>query len=302
MGIIKCPNCGLDVSSDSGECFACGYSFSKPGAAANGQQETSLNLKADSIQISLQNDDGRQKKSAKSKGNKGNVLSTIVFAVVIIALIGVFCIYAIRQNKKMKEIETRHKVELAEKDNEMKSILDSFVKEEFTVDVETLEAIALPASDLVAQKYYYKDLETVKKEDKIFKTKLTNPFTDNETYIIYSGIISAGTILDDIQYAIDEDHKTITVTVPEPKILSHEVDNDSFEYYDKKKAVFAKDALNAEDFNNTQTEMKKKEEEKLMKNSEFWKETKNKISATITDILTASGKLDDYKISVEWAK
>ncbi len=37
MAIIKCPNCGLNVSSESGECFACGYVFPQDSFNAQSQ-------------------------------------------------------------------------------------------------------------------------------------------------------------------------------------------------------------------------------------------------------------------------
>ncbi len=90
----------------------------------------------------------------------------------------------------------------------------------------------------------------------------------------------------------------ITVSLPEPEILSHEVDNDSFEYYDRKTGLFSR--FDMGDYNDAQTNSKKEAEDKLKANEDYWKQARKNIETTLTNFMTASGKLDDYKIHFEW--
>ena len=53
----------------------------------------------------------------------------------------------------------------------------------------------------------------------------------------YSATIKAGIDIDDIDIHVDETKHIVTLKVPKPKILSVEVDPDSIEFYDKKRAV-----------------------------------------------------------------
>ena len=80
------------------------------------------------------------------------------------------------------------------------------------------------------------------------------PFTENETIYSYSGAINVGSSLEDIRIDINNESMVITASLPEPGILSHEIDNESFEYYDKKTGVFSR--YNMGDFNEAQKKSK----------------------------------------------
>ena len=80
------------------------------------------------------------------------------------------------------------------------------------------------------------------------------PFTENETIYSYSGAINVGSSPEDIRIDINNESMVITASLPEPGILSHEIDNERFEYYDKKTGVFSR--YNMGDFNEAQKKSK----------------------------------------------
>ena len=62
------------------------------------------------------------------------------------------------------------------------------------------------------------------------------PFTEKAFTLQWSGVIKAGIDLGDVKVNING--KTIIVSIPEAKIFSYDVDEDSIEYLDEKNNVF----------------------------------------------------------------
>ena len=50
------------------------------------------------------------------------------------------------------------------------------------------------------------------------------------------------------------------------------------------------------------SELKKSEEEKLRGNKEFWNQLEKNTEKTLSGLMTANEKLDDYRISYEWVE
>lgn len=73
------------------------------------------------------------------------------------------------------------------------------------------------------------------------------PFTSSKVIYSYSGQVKAGFEFQEIQVTVDEAARQIQVQLPEAKILSSEVDFESFQVYDERNSVF--NPLTAEDFN-----------------------------------------------------
>ena len=90
------------------------------------------------------------------------------------------------------------------------------------------------------------------------------PLTDDEVFFTYGGAIKVGFKLDDIEPEVDEATKTITITVPEPTILSHTPNHDVEKMYIPKERVLG--TSSEERFNSiddSRAELRK-EKEKLV--------------------------------------
>lgn len=66
----------------------------------------------------------------------------------------------------------------------------------------------------------------------------TIPFTQSKYIYSYDVQIKAGYNFGDIRWELDEAHKTITVWLPEAKVLSNSIDPDSFKLYHENESVF----------------------------------------------------------------
>lgn len=170
------------------------------------------------------------------------------------------------------------------------------VSDSVTITASSLAAIVSPASDLTAYKYYYKDAGVYENSHKLFG-KIKIPFNTDMTVYTYSGVIGAGIDLSEIEFEVNNSKKVIIINFPEPKILYHETGKD-FEFFDVKKAAFTRNSFR--DFEEFREALMSSQEEQLNSNNEFWKSVKDNTESVITNLLTASGKIEDYMIICDW--
>lgn len=64
------------------------------------------------------------------------------------------------------------------------------------------------------------------------------PFTEKSFILRWSGEIKAGVDLEQVNIEVDEEEKTILVTLPAAKILSYSIDSDSVEVFNEKDNIF----------------------------------------------------------------
>lgn len=68
---------------------------------------------------------------------------------------------------------------------------------------------------------------------------VTIPFTTTKLIYSYTATVKAGYDFDQISYKVDEDKKKVTVTMPEVRVLSNELDMDSFKAYYEDQNIFS---------------------------------------------------------------
>lgn len=106
-----------------------------------------------------------------------------------------------------------------------KSVTNIVVKEQ-------LEEIG----ELATTSYQYTDIRKNGEDGFKIAGLIDLPFTSNEFYISYSGNIKAGVNMKDAKVSVSLNR--VTIDLPDPKILSHEVDEDSVKYLDTRNSVF----------------------------------------------------------------
>ncbi|WP_394018447.1 DUF4230 domain-containing protein [Anaerococcus cruorum] len=131
------------------------------------------------------------------------------------------------------------------------------VEEETKVTSETVEAALKEAKELTTLKYHYKNIASFENSQQFQGMKI--PFTTKKFLYTYEGEIHAGVDLDEAKVRVNEEAKTINVSLPETKILSHDIDEDSVMVYDDKDSIF--NQLELEDYSN----FRKEEEAKVEK-------------------------------------
>jgi len=106
--------------------------------------------------------------------------------------------------------------------------------------------------ELATQSAYYTNVQVISKERNVFG--FTVPLTQSNYIFSYNGVIKAGFDFNAIEIVTDETVKAITVVLPEPIIISNEMDESSLEIYDEMSSMFT--PLKLGDINASQSTMK----------------------------------------------
>ena len=94
----------------------------------------------------------------------------------------------------------------------------------------------------------------------------------------------------EVKVDVDQSVKTVTVTLPQAEILSHEIDEDSVKIYDEKTSIF--NAFTIEDYTSFYADQKKTVEKKARDKglmSEAQTQAENAVRQLLDPVLTAAG-------------
>lgn len=140
--------------------------------------------------------------------------------------------------------------------------MDFLGKGKNSYNMEILKEQITEISELASLQYDYEaDFKFDGSSKKIFSFEI--PFSSKSMKVFYKGTIKMGSDLKGMDLEMNEDNTKLIIKIPHSKILSHEIDNDSWEIKDVKNGLFNRVTL--EDNNEFVKEQKKKMEEKAKK-------------------------------------
>lgn len=173
---------------------------------------------------------------------------------------------------------------------------EPIVVEETTITRETVEEAIAPASDLVILTYKYKDAATVNDVKKAFGYEI--PATKSRAVFTYSGSIKVGFDLSRIEVAIDNDAKTITLTMPRIGIISSEIDLDSFQFVLEDSSPFNPQQMST--MTGVLAELKKRAEERVLSDIDFMAQAQANAENVLRTFLYTAGIDPEYTIIFEY--
>lgn len=303
---MYCPNCGESLKGEGGDIQYCPYcgkmlyfgdeslknTYNKTDKARIKETENKIQMN----EIELEEEEFKHRSSKENRRDKLQAFKVkwIVIGLGILAIVLAFIIQnLVLKSMAKKEALLAYQQALQDANTQAEKVK---VNDEVTIDAVDLQRMIESASELVSYKYYYTSAAVYENSKKVMNIKV--PFTTDRAVYLVDGVISAGTDISKIDFDVDDDKKTITVNIPNPKIISHEIDSDSFQYFDVKNSVFNSSDLS--DYADLESVIKERQETKLQENNEFWEKTKQNINDTISNLITASGKADDYHIDYRW--
>lgn len=165
------------------------------------------------------------------------------------------------------------------------------------INVEVITNEIRDIGELASVEYAYTDAGKFSKSNQI--GGIVIPLTQKSFLVRWDGLIKAGINLEKIKIQVKDISKTIEIKLPEAEILSHEIDNDSFETLDEKNNLF--NPITVDDVNSFIEENKAFMEKRVIENGLLDKAIENE--KTLLTNLFMSSKLipDDYTIEIKVA-
>ena len=151
-------------------------------------------------------------------------------------------------------------------------------------------------SELASVEYNYTNMGKYENQATFYGWKV--PFTTKSFILSYDGQIKAGIDMSLVEVNVHGQNSDITI--PQAKILSHEIDQESIEVFDETKNIF--NQISITDYNQFAIDQKKSMESKAQEKG-LLEEAQNKAKETIqTFVESMYSSSDDYKIEIKVAE
>ena len=150
--------------------------------------------------------------------------------------------------------------------------------------------------ELATQAGYYTNVNTISKPDRTI-IGVPIPGTSSKAIMTYQGVIRAGLDFDQIGMEIDSAARTVTLSLPAPRILSNEIDLDSCEVYDEQNSIFNK--IDVGNYNQSLSEMKARAEAQALENG-ILEAAQSNAETLIQSLFKSAANTGDYTLIFQW--
>ncbi len=168
--------------------------------------------------------------------------------------------------------------------------------EEIRVSTSNVRTVIKKAGELISTKYYYKDTGVYENSKEIFKG-IKVPFTTDLVVFTYEGVISLGIDMEKIKIDINDEAKTITLTLPKIEIRGNEIDHESFAYPYEKDSVL--NHTNMQNYTDLLAQLKNKKAADVLLDKETMEMAKANTQQVLEKFLTGSDLIHGYRILFE---
>ena len=142
--------------------------------------------------------------------------------------------------------------------------------------------------EMATQSAYCTEVNVTEDAKELYGMRI--PFTQSKYIYSYDIVIKAGYDFNEIEWK--EKNKTIEVKLPEAKVLSNELDMDSFKVYHEEESIFSKITLEE---NNAVKKMKLNAQENAIANG-LLENARSNAETMLTGFFADEYDLDEYKI------
>lgn len=143
-------------------------------------------------------------------------------------------------DQRIQEILGELDASKSENESLAAQIADLLTEEVVVFDAKAIKEEILEIGELATVEYFFTEVGTVdgQKDIKIIKSTVPVPFTKKTAVVSMDGTLKAGVDLKKVDILVDEDSKSITVKIPEAKILSVELDEDSMQVHQEEESIW----------------------------------------------------------------
>ena len=178
------------------------------------------------------NEQDEQNKRNNYKKALRNVL--IIAGLLLLIVCGIFCVGDVAAKEKAEQ-------RIADLENEIKRLSDPVVVYEETskeIDISLINLEIQEIGELDTIEYMYTDAGKFFDAKELFGKEIPFSFTTKSFIAKWDGSIKAGVDVNKIVAEVDKHAKEIVIHIPKAEILSHELDDESFETLDEKDGLF----------------------------------------------------------------
>ena len=173
---------------------------------------------------------------------------------------------------------------------ELPETAEPVVAEPEPPDADAIRELMKQAEPLLTMSYSYTDSDSFESHQEMFGKKV--PFTTSSVILTFDGTVNMGIDPEAIIYTVDSQEKTIAVNLPAPELLSHDLDEDSIQYYDVKSSIFRSASM--ADYTALLKDIKSKMCDKIVNERKFDKKTLDNAETVIRSMLAAADLTKDY--------
>ena len=172
------------------------------------------------------------------------------------------------------------------------------VTEHEEISGETIRSGMTDIGELATEEYWFTQVQTYdsSKSAQIFDLTFDLPLTRNKFVYSYDGVIKAGVDFAAASVEVDNALRRVTVTLPKARILSSEIDYDSFELYDEQKSIF--NPLSVRDVNKSNSELLRSAEKDAIAKGVLDRADEN-AETLVVNFLRGAFEVRSYAIKVE---
>lgn len=146
--------------------------------------------------------------------------------------------------------------------------------------------------ELVTVSYYYTNMGRFENQVDFYGWRV--PFTTKSFIVSYDGVIKAGVDLDKLQVRVGEGE--VAVTLPESRITSHEIPEDSLEVFDESDNLF--NHITIEDYTSFTRDQKAAMEKRAV-DSGLLDRADQEARTAVESLLRLMPGLEEYELTVE---
>lgn len=149
------------------------------------------------------------------------------------------------------------------------------------------------AQELVSVEYHYTNMGKFENQMDFYGWKV--PFTGKSFIISYDGIVKAGVDMAAVEVRVNESAKTVTVTLPQSRVISHEIPESSIQVFDETHNIF--NPISIEDYTSFTRDQKKAMEDKATENG-LLTAASEKAKLAVSSLLGMVPGMEGYSLEV----
>ena len=222
---------------------------------------------------------------------KWGLIKLAVFAVVLLLVVGVL------YSKGYTNASEKYEAAIKELEEENARLSDPIVQYEVAsrgVDVALIQSEIKDIGELATVEYLYTDAGKFEDPARLFGKEVPFSFTTKSFIAKWDGVIKAGVDVNEVTVTVREFSKEIIVHIPQAKILSHEISEESIETLDEKNGFF--NSIKIDDVRAFDTVSKEAMEQRAIENGILDKAYEN--AKAIIHKLVATGIPEELEYTI----